>query len=599
MSEVYIDGKYVGEVNNPKEFVEELRSERRMGKLPLDLGIYLDEDTNNVYINTSNGRALRPLIVVKNGKPLLTDKHIEQLQKGQISWSDLVKQGIIEYVDPAEEENLLVAFTEDQLTEEHTHLEIAPYAMLGITTSLVPFGQHNHGVRMLQGAKNQKQGIGMYAMNYLLRRETDVNILHYPQQPIVKSFMQNSQGLETHPFGQNLVIAIMAYEGYNIEDAIIVNKGSIERGMGRSTYFSPQTAEELRYPGGLTDKICIPDKDVKGYRSEHAYRLLEEDGIIYPEAEVETGDVVIGKVSPPRFLNSMDEYTLGGMTKRESSTTIKRGECGVVDMVVITESGEGNKLVNVRVRSTRLPEIGDKFTSRHGQKGVIGVILPEEDMPFTANGIRPDIIFSPHSVPSRMTVAHLLELLAGKVGALSGRYINGTIFESEKERDLREELKNLGFREDGTEIMYDPLTGRQYLARIYVGNMYYLKLKYMVRNKMQARARGPVQLLTRQPTEGKAKEGGLRLGEMEKDTFIAHGASLLLKERFDSDKTLIPVCNHCGIIAIYDYRKHTAYCPLCGKTDVEWVETGYAFKLLTDELKTMIIYPKLVLKDKF
>ena len=599
MSEVYIDGKYVGEVNNPKEFVEELRSERRMGKLPLDLGIYLDEDTNNVYINTSNGRALRPLIVVKNGKPLLTDKHIEQLQKGQISWSDLVKQGIIEYVDPAEEENLLVAFTEDQLTEEHTHLEIAPYAMLGITTSLVPFGQHNHGVRMLQGAKNQKQGIGMYAMNYLLRRETDVNILHYPQQPIVKSFMQNSQGLETHPFGQNLVIAIMAYEGYNIEDAIIVNKGSIERGMGRSTYFSPQTAEELRYPGGLTDKICIPDKDVKGYRSEHAYRLLEEDGIIYPEAEVETGDVVIGKVSPPRFLNSMDEYTLGGMTKRESSTTIKRGECGVVDMVVITESGEGNKLVNVRVRSTRLPEIGDKFTSRHGQKGVIGVILPEEDMPFTANGIRPDIIFSPHSVPSRMTVAHLLELLAGKVGALSGRYINGTIFESEKERDLREELKNLGFREDGTEIMYDPLTGRQYLARIYVGNMYYLRLKHMVRNKMQARARGPVQLLTRQPTEGKAKEGGLRLGEMEKDTFIAHGASLLLKERFDSDKTLIPVCNHCGIIAIYDYRKHTAYCPLCGKTDVEWVETGYAFKLLTDELKTMIIYPKLVLKDKF
>ncbi|MCD6589948.1 DNA-directed RNA polymerase subunit B [Candidatus Woesearchaeota archaeon] len=599
MSEVYIDGKYVGEVNNPKEFVEELRSERRMGKLPLDLGIYLDEDTNNVYINTSNGRALRPLIVVKNGKPLLTDKHIEQLQKGQISWSDLVKQGIIEYVDPAEEENLLVAFTEDQLTEEHTHLEIAPYAMLGITTSLVPFGQHNHGVRMLQGAKNQKQGIGMYAMNYLLRTETDVNILHYPQQPIVRSFMQNSQGLKTHPFGQNLVVAIMAYEGYNIEDAIIVNKGSIERGMGRSTYFSPQTSEELRYPGGLTDKICIPDKDVKGYRSEHAYRLLEEDGIIYPEAEVETGDVVIGKVSPPRFLNSMDEYTLGGMTKRESSTTIKRGECGVVDMVVITESGEGNKLVNVRVRSTRLPEIGDKFTSRHGQKGVIGVILPEEDMPFTANGIRPDIIFSPHSVPSRMTVAHLLELLAGKVGALSGRYINGTIFESEKERDLREELKNLGFREDGTEIMYDPLTGRQYLARIYVGNMYYLRLKHMVRNKMQARARGPVQLLTRQPTEGKAKEGGLRLGEMEKDTFIAHGASLLLKERFDSDKTLIPVCNHCGIIAIYDYRKHTAYCPLCGKTDVEWVETGYAFKLLTDELKTMIIYPKLVLKDKF
>ncbi len=599
MSEVYIDGKYVGEVNNPKEFVAELRSERRMGNLPKYMSIYLDEDTNNIYIETARGRSLRPLIVVKNGKPLLTQKHLEQLKKGQISWEDLVNQGIIEYIDPAEEENLLVAFEESQLTPEHTHLEIAPYAMLGLTASLVPFGQHNHGVRMLQGSKNQKQGIGIYALNYLLRMDTDVNILHYPQQPIVRSFTQELKELEAHPFGQNLVVAVMAYEGYNIEDAIIVNKGSIDRGMGRSTYFVPQTAEELRYPGGLTDEICIPDKDVKGYRTEQAYRLLEDDGIVYPEADVSIGDVVIGKVSPPRFLSGAEEYTLGEMTKRESSTTIKRGHEGTVDMVILTESSEGNKLVNVRIRSTRIPEIGDKFTSRHGQKGVIGLILPEEDMPFTANGIRPDIIFSPHSVPSRMTLGHLLEILAGKVGALSGRIIDGTIFDSEKEVDLRNELKELGFREDGTEIMYDPITGRQYLATIFIGNIYYLRLRHLVKNKLQARARGPVQLLTRQPTEGKVKEGGLRLGEMEKDTFIAHGASLLLKERFDSDKTVIPICNKCGIVAIYDYRKNKAYCPLCGGNDIEWIETSYAFKLLTEELKTMIIYPKLVLKDKF
>ncbi len=598
-AEVFINGKYIGKVANPKQFVEDIRLERRIGNLPKFLSVYYEEESNQVYIWTSEGRAMRPLIVVKDGKPLLTKKHIEQLQNNQIGWDDLVKQGVIEYIDASEEENLLVAFTEEELTPEHTHLEIAPYAMLGLVTSLVPFGQHNHGVRMLQGSKNQKQGIGIYSLNYLLRMDTDVNILHYPQKPIVRSFLQQGKDLEYHSFGQNLVVAVMAYKGYNIEDAIIVNKGSIDRGMGRSTYFIPESAEELRYLGGLTDTITIPDKDVKGYRTEEAYRLLEEDGVIYPEAEVKPGEVLIGKVSPPRFLTSMQDYALGAMVRRESSTTTKKGHDGVVDMVILTESAEGNKLVNVRVRSTRIPEIGDKFTSRHGQKGVIGLILPEEDVPFTSKGIRPDIIFSPHSVPSRMTVAHLLEILAGKVGALSGRYIDATIFESEKEQDLRKELESFGFNSAGTEVMYDPLTGRQYIAEIFIGNIYYLRLKHLVKNKMQVRATGPVQLLTRQPTEGKVKEGGLRLGEMEKDTFIAHGASLLLKERFDSDKTFIPICNKCGILAIYDFRKDKAYCPLCDGTDIDWIETSYAFKLLTDELKTMIIYPKFILKDKF
>jgi DNA-directed RNA polymerase beta subunit len=298
------------------------------------------------------------------------------------------------------------------------------------------------------------------------------------------------------------------------------------------------------------DEICVPDKEVKGYKSEKDYRLLNEDGIIYPEASVNAEDVIIGKTSPPRFLSSMEEYSLASNIRRESSVALKHGEKGVIDFVLITENEEGNKLVQVRIRDQRIPEIGDKFVSRHGQKGVVGLIVEESDIPFTASGIKPDMIFTPHGIPSRMTVSHLLELLAGKTGCLAGRFIDSTTFDSEPEERMRKELVSLGFKDNGTETMYNGTTGEQFDAKIFVGNMYYQKIKHMVANKLQARARGPIQLLTRQPTEGRAKEGGLRLGEMEKDTLVAHGASLLLKERFDSDKTIVIVCEECGIIEI-------------------------------------------------
>jgi DNA-directed RNA polymerase subunit B len=278
---------------------------------------------------------------------------------------------------------------------------------------------------------------------------------------------------------------------------------------------------------------------------------------------------------------------------------VRYGENGVVNKVVVTESEDGAPLIRVDVRETRNPEIGDKFASRHGQKGVVGLVVPEQDIPFTASGIRPDILFSPNGLPKRMTVAHMIEALAGKVGALAGRYINGTSFLSEHASDLRQQLFELGFRDDGTELLIDGRTGKQVPARIFVGNMYYLRLKHQVADKMQSRARGPIALLTRQPTEGKAKEGGLRLGEMEKECFIAHGASLLMKERFDSDKAIIWVCERCGDIAIHDVYKNKAYC-LCGeKTKVAPIEMSYAFKLFIDELKSLHIRPRLRLKDKF
>ncbi|MBT3814674.1 DNA-directed RNA polymerase subunit B [Candidatus Woesearchaeota archaeon] len=600
MADVYINSRFVGTVDDINLFVENIKDERRKGSLAEDVNVYTDIENNEVHVNCDGGRARRPLIIIKEGKSLLTERHLKQLKDGEITWADLVRQGVVEYLDAGEEENALVAYDETQLTEKHTHMEITPGSISGIATALVPFGNFNQSSRLIIGSKNQKQSLGFYAANYHIRLDMDTNLLHYPQFPLVKTKLHDVTNYDEHPAGQNMVVAIMCFDGYNMEDGVILNKSSVERGLARSTYFRPVSAEELRYSGGLIDEVSIPDKEVKGYRSEADYKFLEGDGIIYPEAKVCDGDVIIGRTSPPRFLSSLDEYNLSAAIRRESSVSLKHGEKGVADFVVITENEEGNKLVQVRLREERIPEIGDKFTSRHGQKGVTGILVPVQDIPFSANGITPDLIFTPHGISSRMTISHLLELIGGKVGALSGRFVDGTLFEAESELNMRAELLNLGFKEDGTETFYDGRTGKQMLAKIYVGNMYYLRLRHLVANKMQSRARGPIQLLTRQPTEGKAKEGGLRLGEMEKDVFIAHGASLLLKERFDSDKTNLPVCEKCGLVAVEDQYKNRKYCLMCGEdVNINYVEMSYAFKLLLDEIRSLGIYPKLNLENKY
>ncbi len=599
MSEVYLGGKFVGNVDDPVKFIAEVKDQRRTGNLSGNVNVFYDDRSDAVYVECFRGRLRRPLIVVKDGVPLLTEEHVRKLQRNELSWSDLVKQGIIEYVDAAEEENTFVAFYDHELTKEHTHLEVAPLSMFGLTTTLVPFTNYNSAQKVNTGSKNQKQALGFYAANFHVRMDMDVNLLHYPHMPIVKSMMHDIIEYDKHPSGQNIIVAVMSYKGYNMEDAIIINRGSIERGLGRGSYYRPMVAEELRYSGGLVDEISIPEKDVNGYRSEHDYRYLEEDGIIYPEAKVKESDVVIGKTSPPRFLSGMEQYSLSSETRRESSMGLQHGEEGIIDTVIITENSEGNKLIQVKIRDDRTPEVGDKFTSRHGQKGVVGLIVPHADMPFSASGIIPDIIFSPHGIPTRMTMAHLIELVSGKTGALNGRYIDGSVFESESELDIRKELLKLGFRDNGFETMHNGESGEQFKVKIYVGSMYYLRLKHMVANKIHSRARGPIQLLTRQPTEGRAKEGGLRLGEMEKDTFVAHGASLLLKERFDSDRTTVPVCEQCGLIAVYDEYKKRAYCMVCGESETSMVEMSYAFKLILDEFKSLCLYPKLKLVNKY
>ncbi len=600
MTDVFIDQRYMGSVENPETFVKKVREERQKNKLSGTMNVAYRQELDEVHVETSKGRVRRPLIIVEDGKSKFTQEHMRKIEKGEMTWKDLLKDGVVECLDTAEEESAYVALAEEDITPEHSHVEISPSTILSLTTSLVPFSNYGQSSRLNRGSKAQKQALGFYSANYLQRMDTDVNLLHYPQTPLVRSFTYEVSEQHKHPAGQNIVIALMSYEGYNMQDSIVLNQGSIQRSLARSTYFRPYSAEELRYSGGLVDEIGIPNKEVKAYRTEHDYRLLEEDGIIYPEATIGEDDVIIGKTSPPRFLGELDEFSIAANKRRESSITTKNNEEGKVDAVVITDNEEGNKLIQVRVRHLRIPEIGDKFASRHGQKGVVGIIVPEADMPFSSSGIVPDLIFSPHSIPSRMTISHLIEIIAGKAGALMGRTIDGTAFASESEKDLRKTLLEMGFRENGTETMYSGVTGERLKVNIYIGNMYYLRLKHMVANKLHARASGRIQLLTRQPIEGRAKGGGLRLGEMEKDCLVAHGASLLLKERFDSDKTTIHVCEECGMLAVYDDFRNNRFCHRCGSNvTINVIEISYAFKLLLDELKALGIAPRLKLRNKY
>ena len=600
MTDVYLNERFIGTVEDGNSFAKTLRQERRKGIIPREMNCFYDLDYDIVFIDTSKGRARRPLIIVENGKPKLTEKHIEELKAGTTKWEKLLKDGIMEYVDASEEENSYIALYEEELTKEHTHIEISPITIMGLTSSLMPYANYVVSSKLIRGSKIQKQSLGLYAANYLLRMDTDANVSVYPQIPITKSFMHDIYSWDKYPAGQNITIAIMSYEGYNMEDSIVLNKSSVQRGLARSFYFKPFNTEELRYQGGLVDEICIPDKEVKGYRSEKDYRLLEDDGIISTAIKATHDDVMIGKVSPPRFLGEFEEFNIATNVKRESSVALTHGDSGIVDAVILTENEEGNRFVQIRLRQNRIPEVGDKFASRHGQKGVVGILVPAEDLPFTASGIVPDLIFSPHGIPSRMTISHLIEVVAGKSGALSGKYIDATTFDATPEDELRKVLEELGFRNNGTETVYSGIDGRELKAKIYVGNMYYLRLKHMVANKLHARATGKIQLLTRQPIEGRAQGGGLRVGEMEKDCFVAHGTSLLLKERFDSDKTLIKICESCGMFGVYDNFKNKEYCTKCGtNVKISAVEVSYAFKLLLDELKSLCIYPKLILERKY
>jgi len=597
MTDIFLDGRFIGVTNDPEKFVKDLREKRRNGLVPNGINTAYLKNLDEIKVLTDSGRVRRPAIVVENGKPKLTEEHVEKLRKSEMSWNDLFNTGVIEYLDAEEEENTYIALRSENIKPEHTHVEIDPAIILGLSASFIPYAEFNRGDRVNYGSKMVGQSIGLFTVNYQNRVDTKANVMLYPQQPLVQTHGHKIINYDRHPNGMNVVVAVSCFEGFNTEDAIIINASSIQRGLFWSNMFRTYEAEQKRYMGGQEDTIGIPKPGVRGYAGEDVYKMLPEDGILNPETIVGSDDVIIGRVSPLRFLGTMDQFITGMENIRETSIRLRHGDKGIIDRVFLSETIDGTKLVKVVIRDMKIPEIGDKMASRHGQKGVIGLIVSQEDMPFTEDGIVPDIIFNPHGIPSRMTMGQLLELIAGKVAALTGEYIYSPAFNPTPEGEIRRMLEAHGFRNDGKETMCNGKTGEKFDAQIFVGNCFYQKLDHLVSNKIHARSRGPVTLLTKQPTEGRSKEGGLRLGEMEKDCLIAHGAALVLKERFDSDKVTVPICSECGLVAVNDKIRNKNFCPVCGESKIFEIEMSYAFKLMLDELKSLLIYPKMILKE--
>ena len=604
---IFVDGKLIGYHKDGEKLSNSLRELRRSSKIHPHVGISIHQPeqegaTKRLYVNCNAGRVLRSLIIVKDGKSALSQDLLDKVTKKLVSWNDLIRMGVIELVDANEEENCHITF-DDKHVKKHTHIEIFPSAILGAGASIIPYPEHNQSPRNTYESAMAKQSLGFSTPMMNTSTYVRQHSMLYPQTPIVTTKAMGLLGLEKRPAGQNCIVAVLPFDGYNIEDAIVLSKSSVERGLGRTFFYRIYESESKQYPGGMRDNFEIPNADdnLRGYKGEKSYRLLEDDGIIASESRVSGGDILIGKTSPPRFMEEYRELESRGPYRRDTSIGVRPSEIGVVDTIVLTQANEGGKMYKVRIRDMRLPEIGDKFASRHGQKGVVGILAKAEDLPYTADGISPDVLINPHAFPSRMTVGMMMESITGKAAAIRGKKVDASAFVGEKMDDVKGVMEGAGFKYSGKEMMYDGKTGKQFPVEVFIGVVYYQKLHHMVADKIHARARGQVQMLTKQPTEGRARGGGLRFGEMERDCIIAYGASMILKDRLldESDKADIFVCERCGLVAYHDVKQRKFYCRVCvDKGKVSSISVAYAFKLLLQEMSSLAIAPRLLIKER-
>ncbi|KAF4613951.1 hypothetical protein D9613_007578 [Agrocybe pediades] len=544
----------------------------------------------------------RPLFIVEDQQLTLQKKHDRWLNNSvnddgeEYKWEHLIKTGIVELLDvEEEEETVMISMTPEDLdnsrlqqagqdphandgefdpaarlkagTHAHTwtHCEIHPSMILGICASIIPFPDHNQSPRNTYQSAMGKQAMGIYLTNFLIRMDTMANILYYPQKPLATTRSMEYLKFRELPAGQNAIVAILCYSGYNQEDSVIMNQSSIDRGLYRSIYYRSYMDLEKKSGVQLLEEFSKPSRENTLRLKHGTYDKLEDDGFIAPGTGVAGEDIIIGKTAPiPPDSEELGQRTRTH-TRRDVSTPLKSTESGIVDQVLITTNSEGLKFVKVRIRSTRIPQIGDKFASRHGQKGTIGITYRQEDMPFTAEGIVPDIIINPHAIPSRMTIGHLVECLLSKVATLIGHEGDATPFTDLTVESVSTFLRQKGYQSRGLEVTYHGHTGRKLQAQVYLGPTYYQRLKHMVDDKIHSRARGPVQILTRQPVEGRSRDGGLRFGEMERDCMISHGIAGFLKERLfeASDAYRLHVCDICGLTAIANLKKQSFECRAC------------------------------------
>jgi len=601
---VLINGNWIGISSEPYELYLNLLNKKYAGIINIYTSIVFDYTNKEIRVCNEAGRPTRPLLKVKNNKLVITPDIVNKIKDKKIKWQDLlvnhaVDDSILEYIDPEEQNFAMIAMNRHKLTKMdkynyiYTHCEIHPSTIFGILASCIPFPEHNQSPRNTYQCAMGKQAMGMYVTNFTTRMDKTAYILSYPMRPLVDTRLMNYIKLNRIPSGEVVMVAIMSYSGYNQEDSIIFNQGAIDRGMFAATVYHTEKDEDKKIHGDEEIR-CRPDKTkTKGMKFGN-YGKLNNKGVVPENTLIENKDIILGKVVPIK--ENRNDHTKVIKYQDQSKSYRANEEC-YIDKNYVNCNGDGYTFAKVRVRAFRKPVIGDKFSSRHGQKGTIGIILPEKDMPFDENGLRPDIIINPHAIPSRMTIGQLKETLLGSVLLELGLFGDGTSFNNFPVKDICKLMTKHGYEAHGNKILNNGMTGEQIETSVFYGPTFYQRLKHMVKDKSHARGSGPMVVLTRQPAEGRAREGGLRFGEMERDCMVSHGAGRFTKGRiYDcSDKFTTHCCKKCGMLAIYNDKKGIHLCKTCdNRTDFAQVNIPYACKLLFHELITMNIAPRII-----